>query len=130
MVTDEKLDLILSKLVEFESRFDKIDAKFEKIDAKFEEIDARFDKIDAKFEEIDARFEAIETDISSIKCTIENEIDKNIKVIAESHINNNFHTQQAEGIANNVRYSQELQNIRLNIIENNINQLKKAVGID
>ena len=109
MVTDEKLDLILSKLVEFESRFDKIDAKFE---------------------EIDARFEAIETDISSIKCTIENEIDKNIKVIAESHINNNFHTQQAEGIANNVRYSQELQNIRLNIIENNINQLKKAVGID
>ncbi|HIT91231.1 MAG TPA: hypothetical protein IAC41_12555 [Candidatus Merdenecus merdavium] len=87
-------------------RFDEIDVRFEKIEEKLEEHDARFERIEEKLEEHDAEFKRInkkleEHDdqfkenadifkslnkrITNMELLLENEVTRNITIIAEGH---------------------------------------------
>lgn len=53
---------------------------------KLEEIDTRFDGVDVRFDGMDARLDRVEHDVKVIQLTIENEIRRDIKIIAEGHL--------------------------------------------
>ncbi|WP_104802428.1 hypothetical protein [Blautia marasmi] len=97
-----------------EERFEQIDRRFEQVDKRFEQIDEKLEQIDDKFRQIDKRFELVEESIKQMKVQlnnvetrldrlekevaavrdeleqtkfiIENEIQRNIKIIAENHV--------------------------------------------
>ncbi|MGN1350679.1 MAG: hypothetical protein ACI4VM_06770 [Anaerovoracaceae bacterium] len=79
MTDSEKLDLLLEKMDAHDRRFDQIDQRFEKIDERFEKMDERLAKMDN-------RFEKLEDEVSSLGMILENEIRRNIGIVAEGHM--------------------------------------------
>ena len=53
---------------------------------KLDKIDTRLDKMDTRFDSIDTRFERLEDDVHGIHLILENEINRDIKIIAEGHL--------------------------------------------
>ena len=64
-------------------------------------------------------------DITDIKLTLENVTNKNIQILAEGHQIINRRLDDAIKAESNI----EMTRIKLNIIEEEIKKLKKAVGI-
>ena len=96
-MSDENINLILSKLdnidVKFEKKFDQIDDKFDKVDKRFEQIDEKFKKIDERFEQIDKKFEKIDKRFEQIDSRFDDlrgDLEKSLKEDLEKVIIDRF----------------------------------------
>ncbi len=141
MTTDEKLDLILKKVSSLDEKVSVLDEKVSVLDEKLSVLDERVSSLDERVSSLDERVSSLEIsqlkmqasidkmekDISGIKCTLEGETNYNIKLIAEGHAYANEHSSDALHIAHQVKASQELQDIRLNIIESEIKRIQGAL---
>lgn len=76
MNNTEKLDLLISVVIDVKNGMSELK----------KEIDERFEKIDERFEKIEERFEKIEERLTNIEMKLENEVNKNISILAENHI--------------------------------------------
>lgn len=130
----EKLDKMDTRITNLETsmnaKFESIDARFTSIDAKLESIDARFTSIDAKFDSVDARFTSIETElvsmdakITDLRLTLENETNRNIRLIAEGHLDLSRKLDEALKIEN----EKEMLLIRMNTAENEIRKINSKL---
>lgn len=134
MDINEKLDLILQTMNE---KFEQVDKRFEQVDKRFEQVDKRFEQVDKRFEQMDNKLErmdkdiaetqrdikAIKKDITEINLRIENEICKNIQIVAEGHLDLSRNLQAAMTPYNEV----EMLRIRLSYLERKLNNLEKTV---
>lgn len=66
-----------------EERKEIINVMKEMFTALNEKMDAKFDSIDAKFESMDAKFDDLQSQVKEIKLTLENETNRNIRLLAE-----------------------------------------------
>ena len=64
----------------------EMNKRFDGMDARFDGIDARLDGMDARFDRIEVRLDNVEHSVQCINLTIENEIKRDIRRIAESHL--------------------------------------------
>ena len=134
VVIYDKLNIVISTM---NRKFDEIDERFEKVDERFEKIDERFEKIDERFDKIDERFEKIDEQISDLKdgqeklCTrvtnlellYENEIKRDIQLIAEGH---SIIIRKLDELLR-VKDDHEYTKIRLDVLESRVNRLEKEV---
>lgn len=120
MTTDEKLDLLIEKV-------SSLDAKVSSLDARVSALETSQNNMQLSMNDMQSSIDKIEKDVSGIKCTLEGEINYNIKLIAEGHGYVNEHSSEALQIAHQVKGTQELQDIRLNIIEGEIKRIQQAL---
>ncbi|WP_320991537.1 hypothetical protein [Hungatella sp.] len=80
---------------------------------------------DEKLDLILSEMRNMRDDITDIKLTLENVTNKNIQILAEGHQIINRRLDDAIKAESNI----EMTRIKLNIIEEEIKKLKKAVGI-
>jgi uncharacterized protein YllA (UPF0747 family) len=80
---------------------------------------------DEKLDLILSEMKNMRDDITDIKLTLENVTNKNIQILAEGHQIINRRLDDAIKAESNI----EMTRIKLNIIEEEIKKLKKAVGI-
>ena len=80
---------------------------------------------DEKLDLILSEMKNMRDDITDIKLTLENVTNKNIQILAEGHQIINHRLDDAIKAESNI----EMTRIKLNIIEEEIKKLKKAVGI-
>lgn len=116
MNDSQKLDLILDKISSVDTRLDGVDARFDRIDVRLDEMDARFDRIDTKIEDL-------ELEVRAIKFIIENEISRNVKIIAEGHLDLSRKLSETIKIASDIEAKQEMQDIYLNMHESKLRAL-------
>lgn len=111
---NENAERMEERFEQIDRRFEQVDKRFEQVDKRFEQIDEKLEQIDDKFRQIDKRFELVEESIKQMKIQlnnvetrldrlekevaavrdeleqtkfiIENEIQRNIKIIAENHV--------------------------------------------
>ena len=83
---DARFDGMDARFDGMDARLDGMDARLDGMDARFDGMDARFDGMDARFDGIEARLENVEHSVQCINLTIENEIKRDIHIIAESHL--------------------------------------------
>lgn len=84
------------------------------------EMDERFD---AMHKEMDERFDTVNCEIRDIRMYLENTINKSIQTIAEGHFDLNRRIDEA--LAH--KYSLEKMEVRMNIAEADIKELKKKI---
>lgn len=72
---------------------------------------------------IESLLEPIERDIRSIQLTLENETNRNIKIIAEGHLDLSRKLDDALKVDN----EKELLLIRVNILENELRKVKERI---
>lgn len=86
MTDSQKLDLLLEKIDAHDRRFDQIDQRFEKIDQRLETMDGRIGNLETQMTGVNNRLERLEDEVSSISVIMENEIRRNIEIVAEGHM--------------------------------------------
>ncbi len=130
----EEGKLILERIDEMgkqlNARMDKIDSRMDKMDSKMDKMNSRMDKMDARIEEIDSglkesstRMDQMEVDIKGIKIDLENVINRNIQLVAEGHLDLSRKLDEALKTTS----MNEMNNVRLNILEQKVRKIEKTV---
>lgn len=122
---DERLDKIDERLDKVDERLGKMDERFDKMDERLDKMDERFDKTDERLDKMDEHFEKLDKSVSDIKLTLENETNRNIRLIAESQLTLNRKLDDALKVDN----EKELLLIRVNILENEVRKLKERSDV-
>ncbi len=133
---DARFDMIDTRMDALDARFDMVDNRLDAVDTKLDAtdaMDARFDAVDAGMESINARFGAMEDEfqkfdelehsVRDIKLTLENETNKNIVRMAESHLDLGRKLDDTLKVENET----EMLAIRINILENELRRVKEKL---
>ena len=83
-------------------------------------IDEKLDLLLEKVTSIEMDVNEVKQKVQTLEMTLENETNKNIKVIAEGHLDLSRKLNQAIKITSDIQAKQELQDIYLNAHENRI----------
>lgn len=74
---DKVADQVTELRRDMDAKFQAIDVKFEAVEVKF---NAKFDAVDDQFIALDKRFDSIENRVKSVEKTLENIIEKRVKI--------------------------------------------------
>ncbi|NYB72707.1 hypothetical protein HZF24_00980 [Sedimentibacter hydroxybenzoicus DSM 7310] len=97
--------------------FDEVHSEIKVIKSDMNDISG---KMQNGFDEVHSEITIMKSDIKDVKMTLENETNKNIRIIAEGHRDLNNKLDNALKIEN----EKELLLIRLTILENEVNRIK------
>ncbi len=117
-IINDKLNIVIDTM---NQKFEKIDEKFEKIDERFEKIDERFEKIDEQLSDLKDGQEKLCTRVTNLEPLYENEIKRDIQLIAEGH---SIIIRKLDELLK-VKDDHEYTKIRLDILESRVNRLEK-----
>lgn len=87
-------------------------------------VNNRLDGIDNRLNGMDSRLESVENSITDVKLHLENVTDKNIRIVAEGHLDLNRKLDEALKIQN----EKEILQIRLNYLEGEITAVKNRLA--
>ncbi len=144
MSENEKLDLILKGMSQINLRLDGMDARFDAMDARFDAVDTRFDamdkrldkvemrldniemrldKVEMRLDEVETRLGDVEAEVKVMKIILENETNRNIRIVAENHLNLDLKLNMAIKNSEDVMAKQTAQEVYLNLQQAKIKEL-------
>ena len=97
--------------------------KLDKVDARLDKVDARLDEVDSRLDKVDARLDKIEEKVTEVQMTLENETNKEIRIIAEGHLDLSRKLDDALKVEN----EKEMLLIRVTHLENEIRRIKQKI---
>lgn len=129
----EKKDLemiaeIVSKTVQeinkpINERLDKMDSRLDKVDSRLDKVDSRLDKVDSRLDKMDSRLDKVESKVTEVQMTLENETNKEIRIIAEGHLDLSRKLDDSLKVEN----EKEMLLLRVNRLENEIRRIKQRI---
>ena len=121
---NSKMEQIDSKIGQMGSKMEQMDSKIEQIDSRVDRIESRVDRIESRMDQMDCKIGQITERTDSIQLKLENEVIRDIKIIAEGHIDLSRKLDEAlKG-----KEERELILIRLNHLEYEVGEIKKALN--
>ncbi|MCD8083881.1 MAG: hypothetical protein LUE86_10325 [Clostridiales bacterium] len=118
MTDSEKLDLLLEKVGDMDSRLDSMDNRFDA-------IDARLDSIESNLAALKADHETTKAEVKAIRITLESETNRNIRLIAEGHINLDRKLNEALRSL----HSDMMYHLKVNYFDAELQHVKEHLGI-
>lgn len=115
-----------------ESRMEHMESRMGHMESRMDSMESRMDSMEMRMEQIEFRMDCVETNIIEfgreqkyIKLILENEIKKNISMIAEGHMNldrklNQFREELTD---------RHLLDIRVAVLEGDVSVLKEKVEV-
>ena len=100
---------------------DKLNIVIDTMNQKFEKIDERFEKIDEQLSDLKDGQEKLCTRVTNLELLYENEIKRDIQLIAEGH---SIIIRKLDELLK-VKDDHEYTKIRLDILESRVNRLEK-----
>lgn len=131
MTDNEKLDLILEKVISLDEKVDNLTVRMDNLTERVDNLTERVDSLTERVDNLTERMDNIESDIHEIKqktdridLTLENEIRVNIQRIAEGHLDlsRNLHE------ALKVDSEKEMLSIRVTVLETELRNIKIKLG--
>lgn len=137
--------LILNAIESMGNRFDSLEGRFDFFENRFDSLENRFDSLESRFDLLESHFDSLEGEVRTIKddikmlqdegkatkdevksinLTLENEIARNISVIAEGHVI--LERKLDESLK--VSKEKEMLLIRVNHLENEVRKLKEQIN--
>ena len=127
---ERKTDELGEKVEDLEKKTDELGGRVESLEQKTEELGNRVESLEQKTEELGNRVEKLEhrTDelgqmVKSTELILENETNRNIRMIAEGHLDLNRKLDSALRIEN----EKELLVVRVNILEGEVRRIKERM---
>ena len=104
-------------------RLDKMDSRLDKVDSRLDKVDSRLDKVDSRLDKMDSRLDKVESKVTEVQMTLENETNKEIRIIAEGHLDLSRKLDDALKVEN----EKEMLLLRVNRLENEIRRIKQRI---
>lgn len=120
---NERLDKMDSRLDKMDSRLDKMDSRLDKVDSRLDKVDSRLDKVDSRLDKVDSGLDKVDSKVTEVQMTLENETNKEIRIIAEGHLDLSRKLDDAL----KVESEKELLLLRVTRLENELRRLKQKI---
>ena len=117
----ERLGQIDSKIDQLDSRMDIMDSRMDKMDSRINTLDSKMDTFNSRMDTVEAGIDEVKSQMTGIELILENEIRRNIQIIAEGHLD----LSQKLDDAIKVKEEREMLLMRTNVLESNVRMLKK-----
>lgn len=112
-----KVGNLESRFDSLECKFDNLERRFDSLEGKVDNLESRFDNLEGEVSQLNMRMDRVEKDVKDIKLTIENEIRRDISIIAENHLSLNSKLDDALRIGEENKKDMFDLKLRVSIIE-------------
>lgn len=116
MADQEMLQIIFDKL-------QAMDERIQTMDERIQTMDERMQTMDERMQTMDERLQKVEQKTDSLQFTLENETNKQIRIIAEGHLALNRKLNEALEL----EAEKEMMNLRVTSLESEVEKLKIKV---
>ena len=117
----EMIAEIVSKTVQEINK--PINERLDKMDSRLDKVDSRLDKVDSRLDKMDSRLDKVESKVTEVQMTLENETNKEIRIIAEGHLDLSRKLDDSLKVEN----EKEMLLLRVNRLENEIRRIKQRI---
>ena len=114
----EETRMILEKL-------DGMQVQLNRVETKVDSLETKVDGLETRIDSLEMRVDVLEDGFNHLKFIIENDIQKNIKIIAEGHLDLKRKLDEALKVSQ----KQELYYLKVNNLEADVRELKKHTGL-
>ena len=108
-------------LVSLVENVKNINSTLNNMNKQFDDVNSKFDDINNQISEMKTEIQKMKNEIREISLTLENETNRNIKIIAEGHLDLSRKLDKALTVEN----EKEMALIRINMMENEIRRIKE-----
>mgnify|MGYP000927860600 CR=1 FL=1 len=108
-------------LVSLVENVKNINSTLNNMNKQFDDVNSKVDDINNQMSEMKADIQKMKNEIREISLTLENETNRNIKIIAEGHLDLSRKLDKALTVEN----EKEMALIRINMMENEIRRIKE-----
>ena len=120
---ETKMDSMETKMDSMETRMDSMETKMDSMETKMDSMETKMDSMETKMDSLETRMDSLETEMTDVKLTIENEISRNMKIIAEGHLDLSRNLHDAMKPNNAL----EMVMVQVNILESKERDLENTV---
>ena len=120
---DHRMQSLDDKVQSLDHRVQSLDDKVQSLDDKVQSLDNRMQSQEGGIKSIAVRMDAVESQMKGLCITLENETNRNIRLIAEGHLNLSRKLDEAL----KVESEKELLLVRVNCLEDDVRILKERV---
>ena len=120
MTDSEKLDLILEKLDSMDQRMSSIETRMDALEKRMDALEKRMDALENEVSTQKNESETLKQSNTDIKLTIENELNRNIQLVAEGHLDLN---RKLEEVMRPVNALEMLQ-VQVNMLQSKIRDIE------
>ena len=124
MTNTELLQALYDDMQTVKGHVFSLDERVSSLDEKVSSLDEKVSSLDEKVSSLDERVSSLETEIakipslekkiSKISLILENETNRNIKIIAEAHLDLSRKLNESIKLSNDVKAEQEIHSIYIN----------------
>jgi len=133
---DVRLGKVEERVGEVEKKVNSMDVRLGKVEEKVDSMDARLGKVEERVDSMDGRLTRVEKGVIDVKneivivrCIMENELDHNIKLIAEGHYDLNRKLDKALHLVGDVQAKEEVQDVLLTLHEAKLKELSGRLDL-
>ena len=112
-----------NRVSSLEVKMDSLDNRVSSLEVKMDSLDKKVHSLGKKIVSLDNRVSSLENEVSKINVTLENETNRNIKIIAEGHLDLSRKLDEAISLSSDVKAKQEIQDIYINMHQNQLKTL-------
>ena len=120
---ESKVDTIESKVGTIESKVDTMESKMDTMESKMDTMESKMDIMESKMDTMESNMDDMKSQISGINLILENEIRRNIQIIAEGHLDLSRKLDDAI----KVKEEREMLLVRTNVLESEVKMIKGKV---
>ncbi|MEE0419860.1 MAG: hypothetical protein UDG86_07430 [Lachnospiraceae bacterium] len=115
--------LLEEKLEPINECLNMIECRMTSIEGKMDSLENDVVSLEGKVVSLEGKVDSLESNVVSIELTLENETNRNIKIIAEGHLDLSRKLNEAIHIASDIKSRQEIQDIYLNQYESKLKSI-------
>ena len=122
---ENKISGIENKISGIENKISGMENKISGIENKISGMENKISGMENKISDMDEKMSKMQDDILNIQLTLENETNRNIKIIAEGHLD----LSRKYNEASTIKAEEELALIRLNTLSEDVRKIKAKLAI-
>ena len=125
MLLEKSAEKTNEKIAGIENKISGIENKISGIENKISGMESTISSMENKISDMDEKMSKMQDDILNIQLTLENETNRNIKIIAEGHLD----LSRKYNEASTIKAEEELALIRLNTLSEDVRKIKAKLAI-
>ena len=121
MTDSQKLDLLLDKVFLIDTKVDSLDSRVDSFESKLNSLENKVDSLESKVDSLESRVSLLEHNMESLKSEViktnlllENETNRNIKIVAEGHLDLSRKLDESIKFSTEIKARQETHEIYIN----------------
>ncbi len=125
MLLEKSAEKTNEKIAGIENKISGIENKISGMENKISDMKSTISSMENKISDMDEKMSKMQDDILNIQLTLENETNRNIKIIAEGHLD----LSRKYNEASTIKAEEELALIRLNTLSEDVRKIKAKLAI-